>query len=73
MVQQTLGPDEGDHLCHAFPAFQIGKNERPFAAHAPCIARHELETGAQVSGQICFIDQLLGKPSPFEWGQESGR
>src|SRR6185295_12542472 len=59
-VQQFV-PDPRDHIRQTSPGLQIGEHERFVAAHRLRIARHDLEAGADVRGEIdLFEDEQTG-------------
>src|SRR5882757_5101729 len=46
--QPALGLDEADDALEAFALLQVGHDERPFAAHAPCVGIHLLQGRADM-------------------------
>src|SRR5262249_734319 len=56
MLVQQLPPNPRDHLPQACAALEIREHERPIAAHQLGVARHDVEAGADVRGEIDLVD-----------------
>jgi hypothetical protein len=52
----ALGRKEIHDALDAFAGFQIGEDEGPCAAHAPRVAVHDVEAGADQWGEIGLVD-----------------
>src|SRR3984893_5154832 len=55
-LQPTLVLDKTDDLVDALSRAQIAQDERPRAAHAPGVALHDRERGADVGRELDLVD-----------------
>src|SRR5690606_24386344 len=55
-LEHALFDDEAAHVVDAFACFEVGEDEGAVFAHLCCVASHDLERGADVGGQIGFVD-----------------
>src|SRR3984957_2819021 len=60
--QAALAHDEGGDVGHALVLLEVGKKKRPGAAHAACIAIHDVEVGAAQRRQVDLVDHQRGGP-----------
>src|SRR5580704_18086865 len=56
MSKSAVGDYKFDDLVHPLAGLQVAKGERPGAAHASCVAVHNIEAGADQRRQIDFVD-----------------
>src|SRR5687768_15604005 len=55
-AQPAMLDDKIDHLLQALAARQIGKSERPLAAHAGGVALYDIEIDVHIGGEIALVD-----------------
>src|ERR1700722_19217058 len=55
-LEPALLADEGDHRLDPVPRLHVAHHERPGLSHTRSVARHHLERGADIRGEIGLVD-----------------
>src|SRR5580692_2528223 len=55
-AETALGFDVSDNALEAFALPEIGHDERPLAAHPPCVGVHFLQRRADIGRKVDLVD-----------------
>src|SRR5262249_56527684 len=53
---EQVAPNPRDHLFQTCTTLEVREDERPLSAHEPGVARHDVEAGADVRGEVDLVD-----------------